>query len=192
MILHQIGRELEAQLVAKKCPFKVFDRETTKPAGTWGPMRVVIEHDPDKDAFGPPRLSRNPRIHATHIMACKLSIYGRSSKPAALEEEHKGVVKQMLHQVIVGMRYVAAARLDRYKETGGGFFTPDDLEQSERDNGAAYRLFFTFDCPVAELTWAGEAAQEFTFGAGSIKSTTKVGNAGVPDEEAEPTTACGA
>jgi hypothetical protein len=182
-MLHQIGKELEARLVAKGCPYKVVDREPRGVAVTYKP-RIVIESDGD-DKFGPPRgLSTNPKKHYTRKLSCKLTIYGKSLKPGALEHEHKQVVEQVLDLVLVGMRYVAADRLNAYELGGGRFVTPPDLDKSEVNKGAAYELKFTFDRAVSELNWAGEIFPETEIG--TVETDVRVTQAPGPIDEDEP------
>lgn len=196
MMLHQIGRELEAHLVAKGCPYKVYDREPRAGAVTYAP-RIIIEYA-DDDKFGPPRgLSTNPKKHYTRTLSCKISIYGKSLKRGALEFEHLQVVDQVLDMVLVAMRKVGAARLNRYTVTGGRPFVPADLEKSEVRAGAAYELKFEFDRAVSELNWAGEKFPEAEIS--GVTSRTLVSPTVGPDDDNDPNTppataetACGA
>lgn len=184
-MLHMIGRELEAKLVEKNCPYQVVDREPRGTAITYTP-RIVLEHDGD-DKFGDPRgLSTNPKKHYTRTIGAKLTIYGKSLKPGAQEFEHRRVVEQVLDIVLVGMRKVAAERLNRYVLVGGKFIVPEDLAKSEIRAGAAYELKFTFDRAVSELTWEGEKFPEASIG--TVQSTNRIWSTFDADNDGNPIT----
>ncbi len=184
-MLHALGRELEAKLVAKGCPYKVVDREPRGMAITYTP-RIVIEANGD-DKFGPPRSqSINPKRHYTRTLSCKLTIYGKSLKPGAQEFEHRRIVEQVLDLVLVGLRYVAAVRFNGFDLTGGRFIVPEDLAKSEIHAGAAYELSFIVERAVAERTWDGDKRPEGTLA--GLNHATKVSQYRGPDDDDNPNT----
>ncbi|MCL2777722.1 MAG: hypothetical protein FWD73_06930 [Polyangiaceae bacterium] len=184
MSLYQIGRELEALLVANGCPFPVVYRERTGTA-TWGRPRIVLE--PDEDRFDAPiSLSRDPKVHYTRIAGGKATIYAKSSKGGAQEFEHELVANAAIDQVLVAMRKIAAARHNRFVPVSGKFIVPKDLEKSELRAGAAYELLFTFTRAVAEQTWAKAIEPEGLITQGRNMTVVVDGNGKTP------ATACGA
>lgn len=186
-MLHEIGRELEARLVSRGCPFKVIDRETTKPTAYRNV--IVIEHDDDAgDSFSPPvSQSRNPKRRWMHSPAGKITIYAQSTRAGALEFEHRRLAWQVLDLVTVAMDEVIAERRNRWRPTDGRFVPIDDLQRSERQGGAKYELRFTIDRAVHVETWSREFLPEGTVT--GIRSTTRVGLA--HGEDAPDATACG-
>ncbi len=178
-MLHEIGRELEAKLLAKGCPFKVVDREALKPATSRNV--IVIEHD--GDTFGPPRLlSTNPKRHYTRVIGVKLTIYAQSANAGAAEFEHRRVAERVLDLALVSLRKVLAERRNAFAIKGGKYVVPADLEKSEAQGGAVYELSFTLEHGVAEHTWAGANAPEGVIA--DVQSTTEVKPA-ASDEDPE-------
>lgn len=163
-MIHDVGVELQAALVALGCPLKVVDREARKPAGTVGPERIVIEFD-GSDSFSASRSQhRNPEHRFTRSVGAKLTIYAVSSRAGAAEFEHTRKAEHALDLVLVALDNVARTRRVAWTPTGGGFVQPEDLEGSERRGGAVYELTFTIDRAVTVRTWTGDAAEEVTVG----------------------------
>jgi hypothetical protein len=158
-MLHEIGRELEAFILAKGCPFRVRDREALKPT-EWRNV-IVIEHD--ADTFGPARSqSYNPRRHWTRNIGAKITIYAKSPQSGAVEFEHRRVAEQVLDQVLVALRHIAARRKIGLAIGAGKFATVAALESSDRQGGAVYELAVSFERGVAEVTWVGASAPTVT------------------------------
>ncbi len=191
-MIHSIGRELETKLAAKGWPFKVYDRETSKrTAWTNG---IVIERTPDT-VTGARSQSRNPKRYYTRNIGAKLTIYAQSTKSGAAEFEHERVADRVVDLSLVALRTIFAERNVGHAFGGGEFVPIEDLAESERRGGAVYVQPFTVERGVADLTWAGSEAAEFTFVADSITNTTEVSIASVPEDDGDPSTpetACGA
>lgn len=198
-MIHEIGTELKARLVVAGCPIPVVDGPEQSKTVTWGRERIVIERS-GKDSFGPVRSQHiNPKHRYTRKISGKITIYAQSPVSGATVFEHERRADAILDQVLCAMAYVKAARKNAFEPTGGQFFLPEDLKESERRGGAAYELTFTFDRGVSERTWANAIRPEFTFGSGSITHTTKASMAHGPDDDNDPNTvpataetACGA
>jgi len=200
-MLHEIGRELEARLLAKGCPFKVYDRESTAPT-TWARNRVVVEHDDsgsDSFAAGQKGQSRNPKNRYVRSYGIKITIYAQSSANGAREFEHRRLAEKALDHVLVAMDYVAAVRLNEWLPKGGKWIRIADLEKSEVHGGAVYELTATFDRGVAERTWAGAIRPATDLRSGTVASSTRVSLRRGPDDDDDPNTvpaaaetACGA
>lgn len=198
-MMHDIGVELKARLVVAGCPIGVVDGPETTKSASWGRERIVIERS-GSDAFDAPRSQHiNPRHRRTRRMAGKITIYAQSLQAGATMFEHEQRLDAILDQVLVAMDYVAAVRKNAWQPTAGAFFVPEDIKETERRGGAAYELQFTLDRAVIVRTWANAIRPEFTFGAGSLTSTTKASLAHGPDNDNDPNTvptaaetACGA
>ncbi len=199
-MIHEIGKELEAVLRTAGCPLRVDDGPESTQTTTFGRERIVIEHVPGGDSFGPTRSQHvNPDHRMTWIVGCKVTIYAQSPSAGARPFEHRRRASRVLNMVLVGLEQVARTNRNAWRPTGGGFVTPADLAASEAQAGAVYELTFTYDRPVVVQTWAGESAAEFTLGANGITSITKVSRNGVADDDDDPNTvpasaetACGA
>lgn len=189
-MIHAIGRDLEAKLQAKGCPFKVLDREATTPTA-WRNV-IVIENAADK--FGPARSqSINPKRYYTRNVGAKLTIYAQSTDAGALEFEHRRVAERVLDLALVALRTIFAERKAGHSIDGGQFITIADLDKSDRQTGAVYELSFTVERGVADRTWAGAIVAEASIG--SVASKTNVSRAGVAEDDGDPLTpetACGA
>lgn len=160
-MIHQIGRELEAKLLAKGCPFKVVDREAFKPAA----HRNVVVIDETGDTYVSPRSqSRNAKRYFDCLTGASLTVFAKSSKPGALEFEHRRVARKVVDLLLVALRTIRAERNSGGLTIGAGQFVPiEDLATSEVIGGAVYVLPFTFERGVLDVTYAGAAADEFTF-----------------------------
>ncbi len=156
-MIHQIGRELEAKLLAKGCPFKVFDREGTKPTA-WRNV-VVIEETGLK--YGPPTSqSRNPKRYADANIGAKLTIYAQSTRSGASEFEHQRVAHRVADLAVVALMTIRA-ELKVGLTLGGAKFVPiEDLAESENPGGAVLEMDVTFARAVEDRTWAGSAWAE--------------------------------
>jgi hypothetical protein len=187
-MIHEIGVELQAKLKARGCPFQVEDGpEKTSPT-TWGRERIVIAYDETGDRFGWARSQRaNPPHRATCSMGCKITIYAQHRSSGALPFEHTRRARAVVDQVVVALYEIASARKNACTITGGRFFTPADLQESEIERGAAYELKFTFDRGVYERTWANAIRPTTTVTDGLITGTDEITIAGF---EGTPETAC--
>lgn len=162
-MIHEIGRELEAKLLAKGCPFKVVDRETTKPTA-WRNL-VVIEETGDT-YVSPRSQSRNPKRYFDCVVGAKLTVFAKSPKSGALEFEHRRLARKVVDLSLVALRTIRAERNSGALTIGAGQFVPvEDLTGSEVLGGVAYALPFTIERGVEDLTYAGAAADEFILAA---------------------------
>lgn len=162
-MIHQIGRELEAKLLAKGCPFKVVDRETTKPTA-W---RNVVVIEETGDTYVPARSqSSNPKRYLDCVTGAQLTVFAKSPKSGAIEFEHRRLARKVVDLSLVALRTIRAERFSGAITIGAGKFVPvEDLTGSEVLGGVAYVLPFTFERGVLDVTYAGAAADEFTIAA---------------------------
>lgn len=196
-MIHEIGRELETAIAAKGCPFKVFDREATKPL-TWGRNRIVIERAPE-DKVNPPRFqSRVPKVHWVRDIVGTITIFAQSSVTGALEFEHERLCDEVVDQVLIAMRGVAGARRNGLTITKSTRVPIADLAASEKVGGVAHQITFSIERAVSEREWDGTLQAEFEIPADGIQSVTKVSYTGSDDDgdintaPASAETACGA
>lgn len=158
-MLHEIGVQLEAALVAKGLSFKVYDGPEIRKTATFARERVVIEHDMQAgDTFGSRhRADTNPRTRMTRAIGTKLTIYAQHPAPGSSYWEHKRRAEHVLDLVLIALDVIAKERANIFAPKSGKFVFPDDLKASETPGGAVYELFFTFDRGVADRKWDGTA-----------------------------------
>lgn len=198
-MMHELGVELAVRLAVSGTPVAVVDGPEQTKTSTWGRERIVIERS-GSDSFSSARSQHiNPKHRRTRTVGGKITIYAQSPVSGATNFEHERRAEAILDQVLVAMDYVAAVRKNAWTPTGGEFVTPEDIKESDRRGGAVYELRFTFDRAVMARTWANANRPEFTFGAGSLQSTTQVSMAHGADDDNDPNTvpataetACGA
>lgn len=195
-MMHAVGLAVAAHLRSVACPIPVVDGPEPTESTTASRERVVIERQPD--SFGPPRSQhRNPRHHFVRMVGGKVTIYGQSTRPGAMNHEHEERVDAILAPVLVGLRYAAAARKVPLVVKGGEFKPIADLAKGPQPGlkGARYELEFSIGTAIAETTFAGEAAPEASIGTNglTIGSTTQVSLANGPegDDAPAPAVACG-
>lgn len=188
-MIHEIGLEINAKLIARGCPLRVVDGPERTKDVTWGRERIVLEHDAAGDTFGPPRGQRpNPKHRFTRNIGCKLTIFAQSASGGAMEFEHRRRVEHVLDMVLVALEEVAIARRNGMVLKGGKLIDPVDLAGSEVAGGAVYELTFTVERAVEVLTWAGGAQPEATVGPGGVGIKSKT-NASIDGTGA--VTSCG-
>ncbi len=189
-MIHEIGRDLQADLETKGVPFDVIDGPEPTETTTWGRERIVIEFAPGGDKFGAVISQHiNPKQRHTFTPAAKITIYAQSKKAGAKLFEHHRRAHAVLRQVLVSLSQVFAVRKNPWRPVSGGFITPPNMDKSKSAGGAVYELAFTFDTGVPDLTWAQAAKPEFTLADGSMTSRTNVGQ---NDSDETPETSCGA
>lgn len=187
-MIHQLGAELQAALVAVSCPIPVVDGPEPTSTTTWGRERIVIARDEDGDSFGPVRSQhKNPKQRMVRNVGGKVTIYAQSAKAGAMRFEHERRAELLLDVVLVALADVIIARPSGWTVGKGKFIQPPDLEKSERPAGAVYELTFTVERGVAKRTWAGDISPEHTLGEGGLTSCTHVSSQGGSENE----TACG-
>jgi hypothetical protein len=163
-MIHEIGVELGAALVAQGCPVKVVDGPEDTGTASSGRERIVIEHDERGDSFRVPATpQKNPKPVLARMIGAKVTIYAQSTRPGAQPFEHRRRAEKILDLVCVALGVVLSTRKaapGAFVPTGGRFIVPADLEKSERQGGAAYELTFTVGRAVFDRTWADAAAAE--------------------------------
>ena len=115
-MIHEIGRELEAKLIAKGCGFKVVDRESFKPTA-W---RNVVVIEETGDTYFPPRSqSRNAKRYFDCITGAKLTVFAKSAKSGAIEFEHRRLARRVVDLALVALRTIRAERNSGALTIGG-------------------------------------------------------------------------
>ncbi len=200
-MIHEIGKELKARLVAYGCPIvTVVDgpEETTPTASAR--ERIVIERTADPPATPVRGVHINPKHRMTRPCAAKVTIYAQAADSGAMPYEHRRRAEHVLDVVLVALDDVFRVRRNRWVDGGGSFVLPGDMAGTAKIGGAVYERALTFDRAIEVRTWAGAKRPELVMGVGGSKitSTTKVSTAHGPDNDSNPDnvpaaaeTACG-
>ncbi len=193
-MIHEIGRELEAAIAAKGCPFRVFDREPTKTT-TWGRNRIVIERVPEDKVSAPRFQSRVPKAYFVRDIGGLITIFAQSTVTGAQEFEHERICDDVVDMVLIALRGIAVQRKNGLAITKSTRIPIDDLAKSERVGGVAHQIAFTIERAVSERRWSG-AVQE-THAIAGMRHRTNVFRQGEDDDNDNTTvpaaavTACG-
>jgi hypothetical protein len=163
-MMHEIGREMLTELRARSCPFDVVDGPEDAKTATWGRERIVLEEFGDDSFQGPLSHHKNPKQPAALVIGGKATIYAKSPRAGALPWEHRRRARKVMRMVVGALRKVLVARKNPVSFTGGGFFVPEDMADTERAGGAAYALTFEFVTGVPDITFAGDADPEVEIG----------------------------
>jgi hypothetical protein len=184
-MLHEIGVELGAALVAQGCPLKVFDGPESTKTTTYARERIVLEYA-DSDSFSAPRSQhRNPKHRMTRNVAAKITIFAQSAAAGATEWEHYRRAEHILDLVLVAMEKVIVARKSAWNVGSGKFISPEDLKASESIGGAVYELAFTVERSVFEQKWNGSVKEQVTDFA--ITSSDRIILANGPEDQTSET-----
>lgn len=165
-MIHEIGRELEANLKAAGCPLKVYDGPESTETTTFGRERIVIEHDPNGDSFSPVHGSKlNPLYRGTRNIGVVITIYAQEPKRAAMPFEHRRRVELFLDMVYCSLYEVIKERKNDYTIKSGRLYLPDDLKNSEIQGGAAYELKLTIERGIFKSSFKGAIAPQVSVSA---------------------------
>ena len=180
-MIHEVGRELEVLLAAQGCPFKVYDKEATKPT-SWARNRIVIERG-DEDKVGPPRFqSRVPKVHFVRQIPATITVFAQSAVTGAQLFEHRRLADNVVDMVLIALRKIAGTRKNGLAIASSKRVPIDDLEKSEVAGGFAHQIAFTIERAVSERTWAGDLQEQFEVPTGGIRSVTEVSYSGSDDD----------
>lgn len=194
-MIHEIGVELRAALVANGCPIPVVDGPE-KASNTVPRERIVIERDfgQPEPVMAPKGTGRNARhIFDRHLQA-KVTIYAQAPGAGSTHFEHLRRADAIADEVLFGLAKVLTSRKNSGFRMGAGrLVEPLDAKGSELPNFAVYELTFTAPRAVDGSTWAGVVATEVALGGVggvTIGNITRVSSAG--DDTPALETACGA
>lgn len=195
-MIHEIGVELRASLVANGCPIPVVDSPERGQPNAVPRERIVIGRDfgEPEPVMAPKGTGRNPRHVFDRHLAAKVTIYAQEPRAGATHFEHIRRADDIADEVLLGLQKVIVAR----KNSGFRFGAPRlvealDAKGSELPNFVVYEIPFTVPRAVEARTWAGAAATEATLGGTggvTVGNITRVSSAG--DTTPANETACGA
>jgi hypothetical protein len=183
-MIHEIGKELAAELVTLGWNIPVVDGPEPTDAATNTRERIVIERDRDsKDSYTFNRSGwRNPQTAgAIRNTATKITVYSKSPAANATEWEHERRLETILDQLIFALVNVIAIRKQDFTISGGKFVEPKDLAGSPQIAGAVYELTLTIARGVFR-----RVRDEYEIVDGTIVNTDQITGPANPT----PVTAC--
>ena len=155
-MIHEIAVNLGEILAERGCPIPVIDGPEFRTTTTFARERIVVEHDPAGDSFGPRhRADTGPRTRLTRLTGVKITIYTQKTTKGAIYWEHVRRAEHALDLVLISIDIIAKIRQNLVVFKSGKFVYPEDLKESETPGGAVYELLLTFDRGVAERNWDG-------------------------------------
>jgi len=189
-MIHEIGKEIAAQLVAKKCPLPVFDGPEPTQTTTGARERIIIEHDENGgDGFSfAASQHKNPRMRGVRNIGVTITIYAQAPNAGGTHWEHRRRAEHVLDLVTVALYDVLKIRRNGFTIKKAGFIQPPDLAKSETIAGAVYQMTLTIERGIFDQTWAYENRPQATIAEGQIKSHTE---ASIANGSGAPDTACG-
>lgn len=185
-MIRALGVDLQAALRSRGVPFPVVDGPEQGAPISYARERIVVENFGNDSFEAPLSQHRNPKAVALRVVGAKLTIYAKSPRAGALPFEHRERAERVLDHVLVCLD--ALGRRSQLRFLSGQWITPEDFNETERPNGAAYELTFTIGRAVYDATWTNEARPEVTLGPGLIVNRTRVSRAHGPDDNGDPTT----
>lgn len=184
-MIHEIGRELDAYLIARKCPVRVYDGPAVGETSL-GSEYITIERA-GGDSFATVRSQRpNPTHVCTRSIGVLITIRCQSTAPGALSFEHYRRCEHVIDFVLAGLREVITARKNGFAFQSGEFVDVEDLAKSENVYGAKYELRLTIDRGVhVWKSWT--QALKTTGSIADLGNVTRVGMRG-DDDDGDPAT----
>jgi hypothetical protein len=173
-VIHDIGKQLQAQLRLVGCPLPVIDGPEGTETTTFSRERIVIQYAEQGDSFerAPRGTSpRNPHHRWVRWIGFELRIFVQSPHAGAQEFEHRRRADHALDLVVNAIDKVIEKRLNRWRIQSGSYAQPIDLEKSEKIGGTIYVLRFDVDRAMQDQQWNGDSAVTL----GSIASAAHSG-----------------
>lgn len=159
-MIYEITRELAAELTAKGVPYPVIYGPERAPRPMVDP-RIVVERNRDaSDEFGAPhKRAANPVMFGVRWLACVATIFAKSNLEGAGTHDHERQADQLVDRFTVALHKVVRVRCNQYRITSAKLLSAAELklEGLELWQGAVYRLEFSIERGVEDVTWQGAA-----------------------------------
>ncbi len=190
-MLYECSKQIQTLLSAQLHPVRVkYGPERIKRGHYPSGHVIVVERarDADDTLSAPKGLNQNPRRVFDIALACKATIYARSSLPGAHDGDHERELEKIRDAFLVALyKWGAGARAGAIAVSGARFSAPE-AEGPEKWPGAVYELRFTIPRGVFDRAHVGEQ------NAGTARPTgtaTGVGNTTVASAPGvTPATGC--
>lgn len=180
-----------ARLAARKFPFPV----------TYGPEHhrresfhttIVFERDADAPDLpaAPAGFQVNPRKVLSLWLACKCTIYAKSSLHAATVGEHEALALQLVEGVVTALDDWTSEGKTMLQLREMRFLRAEELQMPGLESwpGRAYQIKFAVGAGLVKRTFLGEARPTYTVA--GFQNRTEARLDGAPDE-VPPTIGCG-
>jgi hypothetical protein len=158
-MLYEASKEIQTLLSAQLYPVKVkYGPERIKRGHYPSGHVIVLERARDADdTLGPPKgVNQNPRRLFDIALACKATIYARSSLGGAHDGDHERETEKIRDAFLAALyKWGAGARAGAIQVSGARFAAPTE-EGPEKWPGAVYELRFTVPRGVYDRAYAGE------------------------------------
>lgn len=190
-MLYEAHKEIQALLSAQSYPVHVkYGPERIKRGQYPSGHVIVLERarDADDTLSAPKGLNQNPRRLFDLMLACKATIYARSSLGGAHDGDHEREAEKIRDAFLAALfKWGASARAGAI-QVNGARFTAATEEGPDKWPGAVYELRFTVPRGVFDRAYVGEQ------NAGTARPTgtaTGVGNTTVASAPGvDPATGC--
>lgn len=193
-MLYEASKEIQALLVAQRYPVKVkYGPERIKRGQYPSGHVIVLERarDADDTLSAPKGVNQNPRRVFDIALACKATIYARSSLGGAHAGDHERETEKVRDAFLAALaKWYAGARAGTTAgiQVSGARFSAPEEEGPEKWPGAVYEMRFTIPRGVFDRAYAGEqnaGAARPTGTATGIGNTTIASAPGI-----DPATGC--
>jgi hypothetical protein len=158
-MLYEASKQIQALLSAQLYPVKVkYGPERIKRGHYPSGHVIVLERarDADDTVSAPKGLNQNPRRVYDIALACKATIYARSSLGGAHDGDHERETEKIRDAFLAALyKWGVGARAGAV-QVSGARFTAAAEEGPEKWPGAVYELRFTVPRGVFDRAYAGE------------------------------------
>ena len=158
-MLREIASEMQCELDARSCPFRIVYGPERAPISLVN-CRVVVERDRGgtENVSSPKSRAPNPHMVAVRSTAGKFRVFAKSSLPGASVSDHERVADQMVDKLTVALHTCVRRRNTEYRISGSHILTPEEMQLSDLEAwpGVVYEFKFEIDRGVFDTTWTGE------------------------------------
>lgn len=190
-MLYEASKDIQALLSAQHYPVKVkYGPERIKRGDYPSGHVIVLERarDADDTLNAPKGLNQNPKRMFDLLLACKATIYARSSLGGAHGGDHERETEKIRDAFLAALYNWGASARAGAIQVSGARFSASAEEGPEKWPGAVYELRFTVPRGVFDRAYVGEQ------NAGTARPTgaaTGVGNATIASAPGvTPATGC--
>jgi hypothetical protein len=157
--LDSVVRQLDAAMVAKKSPFRVFYGPERMASAGGGVTRIVIDDaGPGADTSSPVTATRAQHNVGQFDCGFTVTVYARSPKSGARVQDHRNLARRLFKVAFGQLNIIAKGIPSRgiNPSWSGGFIVPDDLAGTEVHGFAVYQATLSIPDGIADLetTWA--------------------------------------
>ena len=177
-MLREIASEMQAELDARACPFRIVYGPERAPISL-AQCRAVIERDRGgtENVSAPKSRGPNPRMIAVRSTSAKCRVFAKSSLSGANVYDHERFADQMVDQLTVSLHACVRRRCTEYRISSARILAAEELQLLDLEAwpGVVYEFKFEVDRGVFDTTWTGERRPTVDMGgAGGVSLGTSV------------------